>query len=65
MNMDRMKVRSVVGFLEIDIDFNENEIGLGLVLEGRVYGGSLIMVMLVGREGGFGFGLSNLFKRWV
>ena len=66
MNMDMMKARSAVGSPETDIDLNENERGLGLAPEGRVHGGSLIMAMLAGREGGgSGCGSSNLPKRWV
>lgn len=67
MNMDRMKGRSAVGSPETDIDLNENEAGLGLAPEGRVHGGSLIMAMLAGREGGSGSGSgsSNLPKRWM
>ncbi|KAG2302873.1 hypothetical protein Bca4012_061202 [Brassica carinata] len=62
MNMDRMKARSDVGSPETDIDLNEYE---GLAPEGRVHGGSLIMAMLAGREGGSGSGSSNLPKRWM
>ena len=65
MNMDRMKARSAVGSPETDIDLNENETGLGLAPEGRVHGGSLIMAMLAGREGGSDSGSSNLPKRWM
>ncbi|CAH8382554.1 unnamed protein product [Eruca vesicaria subsp. sativa] len=65
VNMDTMKGRSAVGSPETDIDLNENERGLGLAPEGRVHGGSLIMAMLAGREGGSGSGSSNLPKRWM
>ncbi|CDY34397.1 BnaA09g11390D [Brassica napus] len=65
MNMDRMKARSADGSPETDIDLNEYEAGLGLAPEGRVHGGSLIMAMLAGREGGSGSGSSNLSKRWM